>query len=257
MADNNNTPPKPRVKIIKRPNLSTWTWQKIITSYIPYTWENIFAKITDERTTIAEMFTTKILPHRKEIFPLKEDVYKAFELTPLPRIKVVIIGQDPYPQRGRDGSPKAQGLSFSVSPTDDIPGSLRNIYKELAAEYPETFITPKHGDLRDWARQGVLLLNMALTVPEGERNAHKGLWKPFIVKIVSGIVDANPDTIFVLWGNDAMKVKPLLRNAPILESGHPSPEAVNRGGNFMGNGHFKKINEILEERGEAIIDWQI
>ena len=244
--------PKTKVRIVRRPKLEEWAWPKIIAEYVPNTWDEVFARTAGERKTIAQVLSAKALSQYGDLYPAKENLYKAFDLTPLPKVKVVIVGQDPYPQAG-----KAQGLSFSISPTDpQIPGSLKNIYKEIKNEYPD-FQIPNHGDLRGWSRQGVLLLNMALTVPPGERNAHRGVWKPFIVKTIKEIVERYPNTIFVLWGNDAQKLVITIGNAPTLVSGHPSPEAVNRGGNFIGNGHFKEINRILEERGELPIDWQI
>lgn len=247
---------KPKIRIIKRPNLKEWSWEKIISQYVPNTWESVFMKSAAERDTIAKVLIEKELPKYGEFFPLKENIYKAFDLTPFSKVRVVIIGQDPYPTRNKIGDPIAQGLSFSVSPTDTVPGSLKNIYKELQGEDPD-FVIPKHGDLRDWARQGVLLLNMALTVPPGVRNAHKGVWKPFLFKTIKEIVEKKPNTIFVLWGNEAQKLQPILGNAPVLMSSHPSPESVNRGGDFIGNGHFKKINKILEEREEEPINWQL
>lgn len=249
---------KPKIRIVRRPNLADWSWEQVLSNYVPPTWGSAFARSAGERKTIAEVLTKKELPKYGELFPEKEKIYRAFELTPLPRVRVVIVGQDPYPQRAKNGLPKAQGLSFSVSPNDpEIPASLKNIYKELKAEYPETFTIPKHGDLSKWAKQGVLLLNMALTVAPGVRNAHKGVWKPFIYKIIKEIVEKYPQTIFVLWGGDAEKLRSQLGNLKALVSNHPSPESVNKGGNFMGNGHFLKINQILEERGEQPIDWQV
>jgi len=244
--------PKRKIKIIHRPRLENWSWGDILANYIPLTWEDTFARTTEERKTIAQVLTTKAISQYKELYPAKEYIYRAFDLTPFPKVRVVIIGQDPYPQPG-----KAQGLSFAIAPDDPhLPGSLKNIYKEIKSEYPN-FQIPKHGDLRRWAQQGILLLNMALTVPPGERNAHRGVWKPFLVKTIKEIVEKKPKTIFVLWGNEAQKIAGIIGNAPVLISGHPSPEAVNRGGDFLGNGHFRKINDILEKQGELPIDWQI
>lgn len=244
--------PKTKIRIVRRPKLEDWSWEKILADYVPNTWEPVFAKTAGERKTIAQVLVTKSLPVYGQLYPAKENIYKAFELTKLPSVKVVIVGQDPYPQPN-----VAVGLSFSIAPTNPkIPGSLKNIYKEIQRTYPN-FQIPKHGDLREWARQGILLLNMALTVPPGERNAHRGVWRPFIIKTIKEIVEYNPKTIFVLWGNDAQKLIPTIGSAPVLVSGHPSPEAVNRGGNFIGNGHFLKINELLQLQGQLPIDWQL
>lgn len=244
--------PKRKIIIVHRPNIKEWSYGDIITNYIPNTWEEVFAKTTNERKTIADVLTAKALPRYGELCPAKENIYRAFELTPLPKVRVVILGQDPYPQSG-----VAVGLSFSTSPNNlRIPGSLKNIFKEIKSEYPD-FQIPKHGDLRDWARQGVLLLNMALTVPPGKPKEHTGVWKPFLIKTIRDLAEKKPDTIFVLWGNEAQKIIPFIGKAPVLVSGHPSPEAVNRGGDFLGNGCFKRVNDILKKCGEAEIDWQI
>lgn len=247
--------PKRKIKIVRRPNLDEWSWEDILCKYVPPTWEEVFAQTTEERKIIAQMLTTKALPLYKELYPAKENIYKAFDITPFSKIRVVIIGQDPYPNK------QAQGLSFSISPNDmQIPGSLRNIYKEIKAEIP-SFEIPCHGDLRKWARQGVLLLNMALTVPPGVKNAHHGVWMPFTVKTIKAIVEKRPKTIFVLWGNEAQKLVKPIGNAPTLISAHPSPMSVNNSFQsdfpFMGNKHFIKINEILVEEGEEPIDWQV
>lgn len=248
---------KAKVKIIRRPNLSDWSWDEIIANYIPPTWREIFEKTQDERQDIAKMISEEVTKHR-ELFPQKEHIYRAFDLTPFPDLKVVIIGQDPYPQRADNKTlPKAQGLSFSVAPYDSIPKSLQNIFQEIKREYPNDFKMPSHGDLSSWARQGVLLLNMALTVPPFERNKHRGIWFPFIAKTVKEIVNKKPEVIFVLWGQEAKRIKKQLGNNPTLESGHPSPEAVYRGGDFIGNNHFRKINELLTKQNKQPIDWQV
>jgi uracil-DNA glycosylase len=241
------------LRITKKPKLEEWDLAEIIANYVPAGWRDIFERSSEERKVIAEILTEKEVPKYKELYPAKEKLYAAFELVPLSRVKVVIIGQDPYPQPG-----KAQGLSFSISPQDrHLTGSLHNIFKELKSEYPDYEI-PKHGDLRPWARQGVLLLNMALTVPPGGRNApHLGVWKPFLVKTLTGISQYNRDIIFVLWGNKAQSIRQYVGQCPVLVAGHPSPEAVNRGGDFPTCGHFKAINKLLEERGEEPIDWQL
>lgn len=247
---NTNAQPKPTLKIIRRPNLTTWTWQQVIADYFPVGWEDFFARTKDIRETIADILTKKALAIYGDMLPSKENLYKAFDLTPFPRIRVVIIGQDPYPQPG-----KAQGLAFSLSLSDpSIPGSLLNIFKELKREYPDYQI-PTHGNLSYWAQQGVFLLNMALTTVPGKTEVHLGVWKPFLVKIIKEIVEKSPETIFVLWGNKAKEVSPLLGRCPVLISGHPSP--LNRSGTFIGNGHFKAINKILEDQGELPIDWQL
>ena len=239
--------------IVRKPKLETWSWSQIISEYVPTGWQKIFNKTTDERRDIAQVLSEKVLDRKGDLFPAKEHLYHAFDLVPFDQVKVVILGQDPYPQPG-----KAQGLAFSLSPKDrQIPGSLNNIYREIKREYPD-FNVPNHGDLRGWTKQGVLLINMALTFPAGGRpGAHLGVWRPFLVKTLREMVEQNPDLIFVLWGNEAQKVAQYLDNSIKLVSGHPSPQAVNRGGDFIGNGHFTKINEILVDKGEEPINWQL
>ena len=126
---------------------------------VPSSWRPVFTEAKDEFVYLDEVIKT-------EVFPEKKSVFKAFELTPLHDVRVVLLGQDPYHQRKPNGKPRAQGLSFSVSKDDDIPVSLKNIYQEIKNEYPE-YNPPKHGDLSRWARQGVLLLNSSLTVEPG------------------------------------------------------------------------------------------
>lgn len=133
----------------------------------PYTWEDLFVKSNTGLTHIQ-----KILDGLGEYFPLLPNVFRAFDCTPLPLVKVVIFGQDPYHSRGRDGTPVANGLAFSVPKGNPVPPSLQNVYKELANEYPDYQI-PSHGDLLYWAHQGVLLLNSCLTVRPHEAGSHK------------------------------------------------------------------------------------
>ena len=186
----------------------------------------------------------KYMP-KGEYYP--KDVFKAFELTPLVDIRVVIIGQDPY-HSNRDGVPIATGLAFSVREDETIPPSLVNIFKEIKACIPNT--KNESGDLTSWARQGVFLLNMTLTVSPGKPNSHNGVWDGFIYKVIRKICSACPKVVFLLWGKNADKVRKYIGlKTQYLSSGHPSPLSVKY---FQGNGHFKKVNEIL---GENAIDW--
>jgi uracil-DNA glycosylase len=240
-----------KVRIVKKPNLEKWSLPEIIANYVPASWKDVFAETKEERKELSEIFIKKIIPNRNEIYPAKEYIYRAFDLTPLYKVRVVIIGQDPYPTPG-----KAQGISFSISPTDKkIPPSLKNIFREIKLEYPD-FVIPNHGDLRKWCQQGVLLLNSALTFAVGDKT-HDKIWASFYTKTISKLVLKNPNIIWVLWGNKAQSIIPYLGRSPILKSNHPSPNAQNRDGDFIGNGHFKKINELLEEQGDDPIDWQI
>ncbi|KAH9936045.1 uracil-DNA glycosylase-like protein [Amylocystis lapponica] len=202
-----------------------------------------------------------------KVYPSPKNIYSWSNLTPLGRVKVVIIGQDPY-----HGPGQAHGLCFSVPPGVAIPPSLRNIYAEIKAEYPE-FEPPKHGNLTAWAENGVLLLNTCLTVKAGDAGSHSGKgWETFTDKVVdvvdrygganlataSGAGGCGRGIVFLAWGAWAAKRVAKLdkvRKHLLLTSAHPSPFSAHKG--FMGNGHFKKANEWLEQKygHEGCVDW--
>lgn len=182
------------------------------------------------------------------VYPLRGNVFKAFELDPS-RIKVVLIGQDPYHQPGQ-----AQGYSFSVPAGTKIPPSLVNIYKELEQE----FQTPIHrsGDLTDWAAQGVFLLNQSLSVERGKPMSHSKIgWEEFSDHLIQYLNTLPQPMVFLLFGRQAQKVKKWLNNPNhlVLEAAHPSPLSAHHG--FFGCGLFKKANEFLQAHNEAPIDW--
>lgn len=188
---------------------------------------------------------------RSDVFPAPDEVYRAFQLTPLDRVKVVLLGQDPYPTPGH-----AHGLCFSVRPGVPLPASLRNIFKELHADLG---IPPsRHGSLEAWARRGVLLLNTVLTVRSGEpgSHAHRG-WEKFTDAVLNAIISRPVPAVFVLWGAQAQKKKPLIDPARhrIIESAHPSPLSASRG--FLGSRPFSKVNAALESLGHAPVDWTL
>lgn len=185
------------------------------------------------------------------IHPDKNDIFNALKWTAYEDVRVVIFGQDPY-----HGENQAHGLCFSVKKGVDIPPSLKNIYKELKEELG--LYIPDNGYLEKWARQGVLLLNAALTVRDGEANSHKGKgWEKFTDKIVSLLNERKEPIIFLLWGNDAKKKAELITNPQhiMLDAAHPSPLSASRG--FFGCGHFKKVNDMLTAMNRTPIDWQI
>ena len=187
----------------------------------------------------------------KTIFPPKSNIYAAMKYTPYDKVKVVILGQDPY-----HGEGEAHGFSFSVCPGVRIPPSLKNIYKELHDELG--CYIPNNGYLLKWANQGVLLLNAVLTVRKDTPASHRGIgWETFTDRIITEIDKKEEPVVFLLWGNFARAKKSLLNNPNhlILESAHPSPFSANHG--FFGNNHFIKANEFLKERGIEPIDWQI
>ena len=179
-------------------------------------------------------------------YPLKENIFKAFRLTPFKNIKVVILGQDPY-----HGENEANGLCFSVSHGVKCPPSLMNIFKEL---YADLGIKRTNTELDDWAMQGVLLLNSLLTVEKDKPLSHKDNgWEIFTDEVIRLISLNNPDVVFVLWGNYARSKKNLISKNPIIESAHPSPLSASRG--FLGSKPFSQVNQILESKGKSIIKW--
>ena len=187
----------------------------------------------------------------KTIFPEKDNIYAAFKYTPYDKVKVVILGQDPY-----HGEGEAHGLSFSVCPGIKIPPSLKNIYKELNSELG--CYIPNNGYLTKWAEQGVLLLNSVLTVQKDTPASHRGRgWEIFTDKIITEIDQKKEPVVFMLWGNFAKSKEALLKNPKhlVLQSAHPSPFSARNG--FFGNNHFIKANEYLIENGLSPIDWQI
>lgn len=185
----------------------------------------------------------------KTIYPKKEDLFKAFELTPFDQVKVVILGQDPY-----HGENQAHGLCFSVSKGIQIPPSLVNMYKEIESVYPVKM--PKHGDLKGWATQGVLLLNTILTVEANKPLSHQNKgWETFTLEIIQAINKLDQPICFLLFGAHARSYKPYLTNPKhkVLETSHPSPLSNYRG--FSGSGIFKTCNDYLEKMGVSPIKW--
>lgn len=189
------------------------------------------------------------------IYPPEELVFNALSQTPFDKVKVVIVGQDPY-----HGAGEAHGLSFSVPKGVAIPPSLRNIYKEISDDLG--IAPPSHGCLLKWAQQGVLLLNATLTVREDTPLSHHKMgWELFTDAIIRKLANRDEPVIFVLWGkNAAQKCKNVeeivqSKRHSILMAPHPSPFSAHSG--FFGCGHFSKINDLLKERREVPIDWKI
>lgn len=189
-----------------------------------------------------------LLDYNDDIYaPNKVDIFKALELTPLNQVKVVILGQDPYPIAG-----DAMGLSFSVNRATKLPKSLINIFKELDNEYGTLRL---NGDLTDWAKQGVLLLNTVLTVEKGNANSHKNLgWQVTTNHILAQINNLN-GVVFVLLGKQAQAYKSMINQDVhvILETSHPSPLSSYRG--FLGSDIFKNINNALIKQDKEPIKW--
>lgn len=187
----------------------------------------------------------------KTIFPPDEEIFSAFNSMDFDKVKVVVLGQDPY-----HGAGQAHGLCFSVKPGVAVPPSLRNIYKELHAD--TGCVIPEHGCLRRWAEQGVLLLNSVLSVEEAKAGSHQGIgWERFTDKVVALLNEQAQGLVFILWGNYAQAKGALIDRHKhlVLQSPHPSPLSVRHG--FFGNQHFSRSNEYLLAQGESAIDWQL
>lgn len=186
----------------------------------------------------------------QRIYPPGSQIFKAFELTPVDQVKVVILGQDPY-----HGAGQAMGLSFSVPANIPAPPSLKNIFKEIHDDLGITM--SGYPDLEKWARQGVLLLNAVLTVRAGQPASHSCIgWTEFTDAVIKYISDHCTGVVFLLWGNFARSKKALIDTTRhyVLEAAHPSPLAR---GAFFGCRHFSKTNEILAREGKTPIDWQL
>ncbi len=186
-----------------------------------------------------------------QCLPRGSEIFNAFNYTAFDNVKVIILGQDPYPTPGH-----AHGLCFSVQEhVTPFPHSLNNIFKEIQSDLQIDF--PKNGSLIRWAQQGVLLLNAVLTVRAGQARSHQGKgWEKFTNSVISKLSDNKENLVFLLWGGDAKKKIPLIDKNKhlILTSGHPSPLSANRG-YWFGNKHFSKTNNFLQTKGLKEIVW--
>lgn len=211
------------------------TWHELIKEQLP---EHYFGKINQFLDQVYAAGT---------VYPPREKVFAAIQTTELEKVKVVILGQDPY-----HGPGQAQGLSFSVPNTVPAPPSLQNILKELADDIG---VKQDH-DLTAWAEQGVLLLNACLTVPAGQANGHTGqIWEPFTDAVIKVVNSLDQPVVYFLWGAYARKKKALITNPNhlIIESAHPSPLSAYRG--FFGSKPFSQANAYLISKGSTGIDW--
>jgi uracil-DNA glycosylase len=187
----------------------------------------------------------------KRIYPPGPEIFAAFDHTPFEKVRVVILGQDPY-----HGPGQAHGLCFSVRPGVRVPPSLDNIFKEIQRDLG--IGRPDHGCLTPWADRGVLLLNAVLTVEEGKANAHQGKgWEGFTDAAIDALNRERTGLVFLLWGSYAQRKGALIDASKhcVLRSVHPSPLSAHRG--FLGCGHFGKANEFLMEHGLEPIDWSL
>lgn len=187
----------------------------------------------------------------KRIYPPGGEIFAALDATPLPAVKAVILGQDPY-----HGPGQAHGLCFSVRPGVAVPPSLANIFAEIERDLG--IARPDHGCLTPWARRGVLLLNAVLTVEDGHAGAHQGKgWEGFTDTVIATLERQREGLVFLLWGSHAQAKGRLIdpRRHLVLKAPHPSPLSAHRG--FIGCGHFSACNRYLEQRGAAPIDWSL
>ena len=187
------------------------------------------------------------------VYPPRQELFAAFRLTPPERVRVIILGQDPYHEPGQ-----ANGLSFSVAPGVRLPPSLRNIFEELRTDCGVT--PPDSGDLTPWAEQGVFLLNSSLSVQAGAAGSHQAFgWQTFTDAAVRAVAALPQPVAFVLWGGHAQKKAALAADSPyprlVLQAPHPSPLSAYRG--FFGSRPFSKINAFLESAGSRAIDWRL
>ncbi len=214
---------------------------------IDKSWEEIFKNYSEYDELIKLNNDIEKQRETKIIFPKKNEVYKVFSL-PIDKIKVVILGQDPYHKKGQ-----AMGLSFSVNENIPLPKSLINIYKEL---YSDIGIKRENGSLIDWFKQGVFLLNTVLTVEQAQPASHRNLgYENFTDYIISEISKRCENIVFILWGGYAKKKIPLINQKKhlIIQSAHPSPLSAYRG--FFGSKPFSKTNEYLKRVGKKEIIW--
>lgn len=188
---------------------------------------------------------------RYNVFPPRNKIFSALTNCDIKDVKVVILGQDPYHEKGQ-----AHGMCFSVLPDIEIPPSLKNIYKEIESELG--IKPPNHGCLISWAKQGILLLNTTLTVREHQANSHSTYgWQRFTDRIIEEVSKQEKPVVFILWGRNAINKRPLIDENKhlVLTSAHPSPLSAYNG--FFGNNHFIKTNEFLKMTGRGEINWKI
>lgn len=203
----------------------------------------------DERIGAMGRFLRDELAAGRPYLPHGDQVLRAFQ-RPLADVRVLVVGQDPYPTPGHP-----IGLSFAVDAhVRPVPRSLANIYRELASDVGVT--APAHGDLTAWADQGVMLLNRVLTVRPGEAASHRGRgWEEVTQCAIEALVGRGGPLAAILWGRDAQGLRPLLGSVPYVESSHPSPLSASRG--FFGSKPFSRVNQLLVEQGAAAVDWRL
>jgi uracil-DNA glycosylase len=211
-------------------------------------WAEALAPVADRIAAMGEFLRAEVAAGRRYL-PAGEHVLRAFTL-PLAEVRVLIVGQDPYPTPGHP-----IGLCFSVAPeVKRLPGSLVNIFTELRDDLGHPI--PSCGDLTPWAERGVLLLNRALTVEPGRPNSHQGKgWEEVTEQAIRALAARGGPLVAILWGRNARNLKPLLGPVPCVESAHPSPMSAHNG--FFGSRPFSRANQLLEQQGAEPIDWKL
>lgn len=211
-------------------------------------WAEALAPVADDVARMGDFLRAERAAGHVTL-PAEADVLRAF-MTPLERVRVLIVGQDPYPTPGH-----SIGLCFAVDrEVRPLPRSLTNVYRELQDDLG---IPPApHGDLSDWAAQGVLLLNRVLTVRAGASGSHRGKgWEAVTGQAIRALVARGGPLVAILWGRDAAMLRPMLGDVPIVESVHPSPLSASRG--FFGSRPFSRTNALLEQQGAASVNWRV
>ncbi|MHA6524149.1 uracil-DNA glycosylase [Tessaracoccus sp. G1721] len=221
---------------------------KPLTELIAPDWAQALAPVEDRISAIGAFLRDEIAAGRGYL-PAGPHILRAFS-RPLADVRVLILGQDPYPTPGHP-----VGLSFSVAPdVRPLPGSLVNIYRELASDLGIPAAT--HGDLSSWFDQGVLLLNRVLTVRPGAPASHRGKgWEEVTGRAVEALAERGGPLVAILWGKDAQTARPLLGGVPVIASAHPSPLSARTG--FYGSRPFSQANRLLEEQGGIPVDWRL
>jgi uracil-DNA glycosylase len=211
-------------------------------------WAEALEPVAGQIGAMGDFLRAEIAAGRRYL-PAGPDVLRAFT-TPFADVRVLIVGQDPYPTPGHP-----VGLSFSVAPdVRPVPRSLQNIYRELTSDLGGP--TPPNGDLSPWAGHGVLLLNRVLTVAPGQPASHRGKgWEAVTDQAIKALVGRGTPLVAILWGRDAQTLRPMLGRVPYLESVHPSPMSADRG--FFGSRPFSRANALLVEQGADPVDWQL
>lgn len=228
---------------------TTPQWQTIDDLPIHPSWRGVLEPVMDQIRDLGQFLTAETDAGRG-FLPPEPDIFRAFSY-PFEEVKVLILGQDPYPTPGH-----SMGLCFSTQPgVRPLPRSLVNIFKEMATDLGVS-INATDGDLRPWSRQGVMLLNRVLTVQPGNSNSHKGRgWEAVTEAAITALGQRNQPLVAILWGRQAQAVQKFLGDTPCITSAHPSPLSASRG--FFGSRPFSTTNRMLDDLGATPVDWRL